>query len=370
MPQAHRTRMLLVVALDQTLGHVAAEAVDALVHPERDDVLQFVAYGRGARIVVPLLPGLSGVGMQVAVVERGLDVEEVLHVVAVARGVAANEFLGRERILRIAPDIVVAVLQFRIGFGRLTEPRMFVRRVARHEIQTDADAQVVGLADELHQLGIGAETRVDPVEIGDVVTAVLEFAPEDGAEPNGVRAQAFDVGQFGADAFQITDAVAVAVFEGGGVDVVENPLFEPFGDLLCGCGQQEKRGCQCEKSAFHRRCVWGSCPAGIDADGAEANPSVGPFGSSGPEFITGKDRFYRVDLQTAECLFPFFFVRKRKRFGNNSYLYRVKRNIFVSECRNCPQVMPEAETVVGNLFDKPSAEPTAVRTMPKRENEE
>ena len=147
------------------------------------------------------------------------------------------------------PDIVVAVLQFRIGFGRLTEPRMFVRRVARHEIQTDADAQVVGLADELHQLGIGAETRVDPVEIGDVVTAVLEFAPEDGAEPNGVRAQAIDVGQFGADAFQITDAVAVAVFEGGGVDVVKNPLFEPFGDLLCGCGQQEKRGCQCEKSA-------------------------------------------------------------------------------------------------------------------------
>ncbi len=71
-------------------------------------------------------------------------------------------------------------MQFRIGFGRLTEPRMFVRRVARHEIQTDADAQVVGLADELHQLGIGAETRVDPVEIGDVVTAVLEFAPEDG----------------------------------------------------------------------------------------------------------------------------------------------------------------------------------------------
>ena len=205
--------------------------------------------------------------------------------------------------------------QFRIGFGRLTEPRMFVRRVARHEIQTDADAQVVGLADELHQLGIGAETRVDPVEIGDVVTAVLEFAPEDGAEPNGVRAQAFDVGQFGADTFQITDAVAVAVFEGGGVDVVENPLFEPFGDLLCGCGQQEKRGCQCEKSAFHRRCVWGSCPAGIDADGAEANPSVGPFGSSGPEFITGKDRFYRVDLQTAECLFPFFSSGNEKDSG-------------------------------------------------------
>ena len=44
--------------------------------------------------------------------------------------------------------------------------------------------------------------------------------------------------------------------------------------------------------------------------------------------------------------------------------------MFVSEGRNCPQVMQEAETVVGNLFDKPSAEPTAVRTMPKRENEE
>ncbi|WP_302571001.1 hypothetical protein, partial [Alistipes communis] len=59
----------------------------------------------------------------------------------------------------------------------------------------------------------------------------------------------------------------------------------------------------------------GSCPAGIDADEAEANPSVGPFGSSGPEFITGKDRFYRVDLQTAECLFPFFSSGNEKDSG-------------------------------------------------------
>ena len=97
--------------------------------------------------------------------------------------------------------------------------------------------------------------------------------------------------------------------------MVENPLYEPFGDLQCGCGQQEKSGSQCEKSAVHRRCVWGACPAGIDADGAEANPSVGPFGSSGPEFITGKDRFYRVDLQTAECLFPFFSSGNEKDSG-------------------------------------------------------
>ena len=129
---------------------------------------------------------------------------------------------------------------------------MFVRLVARHQIQTDADAHGVGFADELYQLGVGAEAGVDAVEIGDVVTPVLEFALEDGTEPDGVHTETLDVGEFGADTLQIADAVAVAVFEGRRIDMVQNSLLEPFGDLLGRYGQQEERGCPCKKDTFHQ----------------------------------------------------------------------------------------------------------------------
>ena len=115
VPQADGGRVVPVVIFHQAHRHVAAESIHALVHPESHDVPDLLPYGPRSGIVISLLPGFVGIGMGVTVVESGLDFKIVLQEIAVAGCIALHELLGREARFRIAPDVVIAVLQIRVG---------------------------------------------------------------------------------------------------------------------------------------------------------------------------------------------------------------------------------------------------------------
>ena len=85
-----------------------------MVAPVGDNFLQLLAHGLRARSVVILLPLVGRVGVEVAVVEGGLDIVVVGHKVTIARVVVVNPTASVVRarhhglnLLAFGPDKVV-----------------------------------------------------------------------------------------------------------------------------------------------------------------------------------------------------------------------------------------------------------------------
>ena len=128
------------VALEQVRHGVEAEAVEAEVEPEADDVEHRVG------------------DLGVVVVEVGLVVEE-----AVPEVLAALLVVGPVRRLgvdedhpRLAPALVVVAPHVPVGLrvggvlAALLEPRVLVGGVVHHHVGDDPDAALVGLLEEHH----------------------------------------------------------------------------------------------------------------------------------------------------------------------------------------------------------------------------
>ena len=99
--------------------------------------------------------------------------------------------------------------------------------VARHQVQQHPDAPLVSFTKQVHQVGLGAVTGGYLLVIPDIVAGILEGGVVDGVEPQGVAAQALDIVQLFGDAVEVTDAIAVGVLEGLGVDFVKDCVFQP-----------------------------------------------------------------------------------------------------------------------------------------------
>ena len=111
-----------------------------------------------------------------------------------------------------------------------------------HEVEADADSLCMCIANQLDQLRVGSETRVHFVVVGDVVTAVFKRTFENRTQPDGVESAGFHVIEPAADAFEVADAVAVAILKTRGVDVVDHGVFEPFGPALGVCRRSTEQG--------------------------------------------------------------------------------------------------------------------------------
>jgi hypothetical protein len=99
---------------------------------------------------------------------------------------------------------------------------VLVGDVVRHDVDDGADAQLACLGDEFLRLGEGSEGRVDRPVVGDVVAAVLHRGQVPGVEPQGVDAEFGEVRKPGADAREVSGAVAVAVGEAADVHLVDD----------------------------------------------------------------------------------------------------------------------------------------------------
>jgi hypothetical protein len=106
--------------------------------------------------------------------------------------------------------------------------------VQRH-VQQHPHAAEVGGGEQLAEVLLGAVLRGDLVEAGDVVAGRAEGG-EDWHEPEGADAELVEVGEAGAQAVEVADAVAVAVLKGADVDLVGEAGFaganSRLGDVL------------------------------------------------------------------------------------------------------------------------------------------
>ena len=248
VPKLNGSRLVRVV-LNQAGCHIYAEAVHAFVHPEGNDVLELPAHGHRPGSIHRLFPGMGRVRIGKAEVQGRLGVEEILDIIGAAGSVRSHEF-AQERgsgavpygvIQRTArsgsgitirlegrPDIIVGITQ--IGpLTRLQEPFALVGGMAGHQVHHYLDAACMRLPEQFCQVGIGAETRVHPVEVNNVVTSVCPAGNIHRIQPYGRYANGLDIVQTGNDTGNIADTVAVTVLIGRRVNLVENGVLKPGG---------------------------------------------------------------------------------------------------------------------------------------------
>ncbi len=104
---------------------------------------------------------------------------------------------------------------------------MLVRGVIRHEIQHHLEPMGMGFRQERIEVGQGAEHGMHICVIGYVVAEIHHGRGIDGRDPDGVDAQIGQIAEPALDAFQITDAVMVAVLKGAWVDLIDDAFLPP-----------------------------------------------------------------------------------------------------------------------------------------------
>ena len=65
--------------------------------------------------------------------------------------------------------------------------------MACHEVEAYLDTALVGSVNEFHHVGVGAEARINLIEVNDVVATIKPPRLEYGVQPKGVHTQRLDV---------------------------------------------------------------------------------------------------------------------------------------------------------------------------------
>jgi hypothetical protein len=115
-----------------------------------------------------------------------------------------------------------------------------IRSVIYNKVQDDPHPSCMRFRNKpLHVLN-SAIRRVHILVVRNVVSHVHLRRIVHGADPNGINADGSDVVEFGNDAIKIANAIAVGVFEAGGVDLVDDAVLPPLalGDRHCCNGQR------------------------------------------------------------------------------------------------------------------------------------
>ena len=230
-----RTSMLFAagVVLDQAERHIHPEPVAAHGQPEPHHVLDGLHRSAAVRVAGGFLPAL--VDLAVAIVQRGLALEEVQDIGAVARRFPADErhtVAAREAV--VGPDIPPGILVFP-GPAAGPEPGVLLAGMAGHQVQQHVHVAGMGRAEQRGQVLVGAVARRHLFVVPHIIACVLERRVEAGVDPQGVAAQIPDIIQPGRDAGQIPDAVAVGIAETLRIDFVKYRVFQPLFHCRASC---------------------------------------------------------------------------------------------------------------------------------------
>src|SRR5712671_6441100 len=211
--------------LDEKGGGVDADAGDAAIEPEAEDLLVLATNVR----VIPV---------QVWLVRRE-EVEVPLARAAVRVGRASprrtreirrparRHLVAVNAAARVEPEPRPLRRSGTGGKGGL-EPGVPVRDVIGDDIDDRADPELERLADQGLGLGQGAEGRVDRAIVGDVVAPVLHRRRVPRGEPHGVDAEVTQVRELRADPGQVADPVAVRVGKAPDVDLIDDRVAPPL----------------------------------------------------------------------------------------------------------------------------------------------
>ena len=126
----------------------------------------------------------------------------------------------------VRPHVVAAVrgLPARRGVG---EPGVRGAGVVRHQVEQHPHAPLVGLRDQLVQVGQRAQLGVDAGVVADVVPPVLVRRRHGGRQPDGVHPEPGQVIEALDDAAQVAVPVVVAVPPGPHVQLVDDGAVPP-----------------------------------------------------------------------------------------------------------------------------------------------
>ena len=204
--------------LHHEVRHVHPKAVHPAVHPKPE--------GIGHRLL----------DVRVAPVEVGLLLQERMQVVLSRRMVElprraaedAQPVVRRPTVRRrVAPDVPVPLGVVARG-SRLHEPRVPVRAVVRHEVDDQLQPAPVHLGYQPVEVGQRPEARIDVGVVGHVVPEVGHRRRVEGREPEGIdRERIGEVVEPVEDVAEVADAVAGAVLEAAGVDLIDDAGMPP-----------------------------------------------------------------------------------------------------------------------------------------------
>ena len=103
---------------------------------------------------------------------------------------------------------------------------MLVGSVIRHEVENDFDVVRFGLRDEIVEIGQRAVHRIDRFVVRNVVAEIDLRRREARRDPDRIDAKVLQIVELRRDAFQIADAVAVAVGKAPRIDLVEHGVVD------------------------------------------------------------------------------------------------------------------------------------------------
>src|SRR5271166_4172453 len=92
----------------------------------------------------------------------------------------------------IGPYIPVAELRISIG-PRIAKPVMLVRGMIHHKVNEHANSALLRSMREFHEIAEGAEGRIDPIVVGNIVTIVLARRRLKWHEPDSRHAEPLQI---------------------------------------------------------------------------------------------------------------------------------------------------------------------------------
>jgi hypothetical protein len=99
--------------------------------------------------------------------------------------------------------------------------------VVGHQVDDHLQAARVHVGQQRVEVAQRAEARIDVAVVGDVVAEVGHRRRIERAQPDRIDAEPHQVVEPPADAGQVADAVAVAVLERAGIDLVDHTVPPP-----------------------------------------------------------------------------------------------------------------------------------------------
>ena len=209
---------------------VHAEAVDADVRPELDDVRKLALYGVRIQIEVRHLAPETAFIIIFRPHQDIVAVSSLAAVIIVADVGALGD--GRRHLVRVFKVDVRMLDEIGLGFRK---PGVLAGGMVHHHVENDGNAPPVALGHEFPVVIESPEFRIDIFIIRDVVL-MIGRGRADGSEPDGIAVEVVgrggnpvaDIVKLTDDALQVPDSVPVRIREGVGENLV--------GRHIIGCG--------------------------------------------------------------------------------------------------------------------------------------
>ncbi len=126
----------------------------------------------------------------------------------------------------VGPDVVVAIGRIAVA-ARFLEPAVFAGGMLHDQLDDHVQTQFLGLLQQGNDVGQVAEALGHLQMVADVVAGILEWRLVEGHEPDRGATEAANVVEALGDAAQIAAAIAVAVTEQRGVDLIDHRVAVP-----------------------------------------------------------------------------------------------------------------------------------------------